>query len=101
MLLALLLLAGGGMASTVFAFLILYVIAWLSWPDRIAEQRIFWLGWLGMGGLALIAVVLTSYGFVLGRRAWKMKGPGGIEFEAEGGADVDEAPLAANRRTSP
>ncbi len=98
MLLALLLLAGGGMAATVFAFVAMYALTWEPWPDRVAELRISWLGWLGGGALALIAIVLTSYGFVLGRRAWKAKGPGGIEFEAEGGEDereISSAPAGA------
>ena len=89
MLLALLMLAGGGVAMTMLAFASLYAITWEPWPDRVAELRIGWLGWIASGGLILIGIVLTSYGFVLGRRAWKAKGPGGLEFEAEGGEDEE------------
>ncbi|QEH80820.1 hypothetical protein EIK56_22915 [Sphingomonas sp. C8-2] len=95
MLLALLFLAGGGVACTIFAAAALYAIAWEPWPDSVAALRIRWLGYLGLAALALIGVVLTSYGFVLGRRAWKAKGPGGLEFEASGGEDDDALPIAS------
>lgn len=96
MLLALLFLAGGGIACTAFAAAILYAIAWKEWPASVAAARIDWLGWMGMAALFLIGIVLTSYGFVLGRRAWKAKGPGGLEFEASGGEDEPDAPVIAS-----
>lgn len=95
MLLALVLLAGGGVAMTAYAGAALYAIAWLPWPETVARDRIRWLGYFGLGALSLIGIVLTSYGFVLGRRAWKGKASrDGVELSAEGGEE-ETAPAAA------
>lgn len=95
MLLALLFLAGGGVACTIFLSAVLYALAWMPWPAAVAALRIGWLGWLGMGAVGLIAIVLTGFSFVLGRRAWKAKGPGGLEFGAEGGGEDSAIPPTA------
>lgn len=94
MLLALVFLAGGGIACTGYAAAALYVIGWAEWPDALAGLRIRWLGYLGLSALLLVGVVLTSFGFVLGRRAWKVRA-GPIDASAEGGEDSISAPAGA------
>lgn len=101
MLLALAFLAGGGAAMTAYAGFALYLIGWEDWPDAVAPLRIRWLGYLGLAALVLVAIVLTSFGFVLGRRAWRIKA-GSIEGSAEGGEEGGPAaaldPPGATRR---
>lgn len=95
MLLALLFLAGGGVACTWLVWAIIAALTDGAWPEAAAPLRIRWLGYLGLGLLFLIAIVLTSYGFVLGRRAWRARGPAGFEFDASGGEEEAQAGPAA------
>lgn len=90
MLLALVFLAGGGMAVTALAAAALYSLGWMDWPAVVAPARIRWLGYFGISSLGLIAIVLTSFGFVLGRRAWKVKA-GSFDASAEGGEETAPA----------
>lgn len=94
MLLALLFLTGGGVACTSLAAWSLRAIADGAWPAVVAPLRIRWLGYLGLAAMVLIGIVLTSFGFVLGRRAWRVKA-GAIDASAEGGQDEATAGPAA------
>jgi hypothetical protein len=89
MLLALNFLAGGCAAMTVFAWRALTLTAELSkdaWPVAYALYGI----------LVLIGIGLTGFATVLGRKAWKISGPGGFEAEAEGDGDSGGAPAGAS-----
>lgn len=94
MLLALGFLAGGGVAMTVLAWRTQSTIAFEPWPDRVAELRIRWLAYLGLAALTLVGITLTSFGFVLGRRAWKVKA-GMFDASAEGGEESASGPAGA------
>jgi hypothetical protein len=80
MLLALLFLGGGGIASTVLAWHLARLTAELSsgpWP----------LAYALYGTLGLIGVVLTGFSYVLGKRAWKFSA-GAVSGETSGGDDT-------------
>ncbi|MCP3730448.1 hypothetical protein M9978_08400 [Sphingomonas sp. MG17] len=97
MLLALVFLAGGGVAVTLLAGAALYSIGWMQWPAKVAPERIRWLGYFGLVALGLIAIVLTSFGFVLGRRAWKVKA-GAFDASAVGGEETAPAGAIGGER---
>ena len=94
MMLALVFLAGGGLACTALAYLAQAAIAGGPWPAAVAALRIRWLGYLGAGALGLIGIVLTGFATVLGRRAWRMAA-GPVSASAEGGEDDSSGPAAA------
>ena len=83
-LLAMFLLSGGGMAMTAFAWRALTLTAERSkdpWPVAYALYGI----------LGLIALVLISLGWTLGKSSLSGKLPGGASFSASGG-DGDDDP---------
>ena len=76
---ALFFLGGGGMAVTIFAWRLATLTAERStgpWPVAYALY----------GALGLIAVVLTGFSYVLGKRAWSFKA-GDISGSTSGGQD--------------
>jgi type VI protein secretion system component VasK len=77
--LALWLLAGGGMAMTV-------IVAYLAW--QLAERGAVWpMLYVCLSALGIIAIVMTTYGFILGRTGIKLSaGKDGIEIQDGGPA---------------
>lgn len=75
-LLALLFLAGGGIAMTIVSWRVISLLELFKRPSELA--------WMGYGALLLIGVVLTGFATVLGRRSFKGQA-GPVSFEAEGG----------------
>ncbi|ARS27604.1 hypothetical protein [Sphingomonas sp. KC8] len=81
MLVALCFLGGGGIAMTILAWRITTLTADKSaspWP----------LAYALYGVLGLIAVVLTGFSYVLGKRAWSFKA-GAIEGSTSGGDEIE------------
>lgn len=86
MMLALVFLAGAGVAMTLIEGAIVALFAFKAWPWAMAPLLIRWLGWLGLAQVAVIFTVVSGFSFVLGRRQYRMKGGrDGLELEAEGG----------------
>lgn len=86
-LLAMLLLSGGGMAMTIFAWRALTLTADRSpgpWPVAYALYGI----------LGLIFTVFTALGWVISKSKSDLDLPGGVKYVTSGGED-DDAPAAA------
>lgn len=84
-LLAMLLLAGGGMAMTIFAWRALTLTADRSpgpWPVAYALYGI----------LGLIFTVFTALGWVISKSKSDVDLPGGVSFSTAGGEDDDSEP---------
>lgn len=77
-LLAILFLAGGGMAVTVILWRIIGQLEFFRRPDALAN--------IAYGSLFLIGIVLTGFSVVLGRRSFKGEA-GPVKFEVTGEDD--------------
>lgn len=82
------LLSGGGMATTVFAWRLATLVAERSKGNPWA------LAYALYGALVLIGLVLISLGWTLGKSAMKGTLPGGATFDVTGGEDDGSAPAA-------
>jgi hypothetical protein len=74
----LILLAGGGMAMTVYAAVSLYLLYLQNAPVR-------YVFWLGLGALVLVGIVLTGFSALLVKRTFRL-GKDGVEYTDTGDA---------------
>lgn len=74
----LILLAGGGMAMTVYAAIALYLLFIQNAPVR-------YVFWLGLAALVLIGIVLTGFSALLVKRTFRV-GKDGVEYTDTGDA---------------
>lgn len=88
-LIALLASIGGGIAMTIFAVWIAWILAWGRWGTGTELARIDKLGLALILILSISGITLASYGLAINKRTLKLGKDG---FEASGGED---APAAA------
>lgn len=65
---------GGGVAMTIYAGVALYLV----------RDRPAYVFWLGAGALGLIAVVFTTFSFILGRKVHLTAGKDGLSLNDHG-----------------
>lgn len=77
------LMLGGGMVATSFVAWIQWLLGHGRWPatEAVAIARISALQWLGVGGLAIIAVVMVALAF--GQLGKATVGVGGVQVDLD------------------
>ena len=77
------LMLGGGIVATIFVTWVQGLIGHGKWPatDAVAIARISALQWLGLGGLAIIAIVMIALSF--GQLGKATVGVGGVQVDLD------------------
>ena len=68
------------------------ILVWGGWPEARYQQIIEILGWMAIGGMAMMSVLLI--GMLLGGPAGRFKagaGKTGVSIEAEGHVDISQS----------